>query len=249
MTHTEKQIKDIGQSFAEQKGEEYRNIAELLAGLGLHADQITSVLSKFGTNKKCAVVYAYSLLIEELYKRESEEKEKGIQEKNATLKKTTTYLLKPEEQSDTTTARKSWFDRYKNKSRLVGAGIYFLVAVVLFCFIMSWPNYFYNQPLCGFENWRRLIWCFMWSFVGFSIIAYKSSLGSHPNNAWPSYATSYLVILVHIALITFSVLQSFPRTQNYVFYFLSAPICFSLSYLIDGVLKEKLKIVSSVLPK
>jgi hypothetical protein len=143
-------------------------------------------------------------------------------------------------------------DRYKDKTRLIGAVIYFLTAIALLIVIIGWSwrsDYFYDQPLHGFENWRRLIWCFMWCFLGFSVIAYRSSLNPHDNKAWPSYATSYLIILIHIALITFSILQAFQGTHNYVFYFLSSPICFSMSYSIDDVIKEKLKILAGIFRK
>lgn len=145
----------------------------------------------------------------------------------------------------------SWLDRYKDKTRFIGAVAYFLAAVVLLIVIVVWNykyGYFYDQPLQGFANWRRLIWCSMWSCFGFAAVAHKSSLSPHGNSAWPSYATSYLFVLAHVVLITFSLLQAFSGTQTYVFYFISAPICFSMSYLIDDVLKEKLKILSSILP-
>jgi hypothetical protein len=129
----------------------------------------------------------------------------------------------------------------KDKSRLYGAKIYFVLSILIFgAIFLIWKwNYFTDAPLPGFRNWRRILWCISWSFLGFSAIAHKSSKKNHTGSAWPSYATVYPLALVFISMIVFSVLHIFEGTKNYLFYFLSTPICFVFSYSIDQLIEKK----------
>ncbi len=85
----------------------------------------------------------------------------------------------------------------KDKSRLYGAKIYFVLSIIIFgAIFLIWKwNYFTDAPLPGFRNWRRILWCISWSFLGFSAIAHKSSKKNHTGSAWPSYATVYPLAL------------------------------------------------------
>ena len=133
-------------------------------------------------------------------------------------------------------------DQIQDRSRLIGAIIYFALAIIIVVVAIMywWPKYFYDEPLQGFANGRRFWWCLAWVFFGFAVIALRSSKKTHPNTAWPSYAVSYPLALCLASSFVFSILQMIKTSPTYLFYFASAPISFLLAYHIDVVINKPL---------
>lgn len=142
-------------------------------------------------------------------------------------------------------------EKYTDKGRLMGGIYYLIIGVAILGYIRrrwGW-SYFYDEPLEGFENWRRLLWCLAWSCFGFFCIAYQASKMKNKDKAFPDYATLYPTALFLISLTIYSILQVFKGTSTYIFYFLSVPLCFSLSFMIDVIIFERDKLFKSLFGK
>jgi len=130
----------------------------------------------------------------------------------------------------------------KDKGRFLGAIISLMLGLFI---VIVLPYYFgidllYNNPAENFSNYPRFLWCLAFCFFGFFFPAYRASKLMHDEPAWKSYPTVYLISLIIISCLVFAVLHISERTSNYLFYFLSSPICFIFSYYIDNVLNEGL---------
>ena len=129
-------------------------------------------------------------------------------------------------------------DMGRFKGACISCVVGVLIIVVLFILnglVLCWPPaFFYDEPLKGFINLRRLPWCIAWAFLGFAAIAYRSSKKSHKEPAYKSYFTTYPTILVLSSVLVFSVLHLFDPSSTYLFYPLAAALSFILGYSADN---------------
>lgn len=127
------------------------------------------------------------------------------------------------------------FLKIRDGSRFIGFIFYALLGVILLCFIIK--NGFYNEALESFNNWPRFIWSLSFGCFGFSAIAFRASKSFHKSSGIESYTTIYPVTILIISCLVFVLFNAIESTSNYLYYFVSAPISFSLTYYIDKILK------------
>jgi len=127
----------------------------------------------------------------------------------------------------------------KDKKRFGGAVVSLILGSLIIVYLLRY-NGIYTDPPKDFSNYPRLFWCLAFSFLGFSIPAYRASKSTHDDNAIITYSTTYLISLIIISCLVFAILHTSERTSNYLFYFSSSSICFTFSYFIDNVLNEGL---------
>ena len=99
-------------------------------------------------------------------------------------------------------------------------------------------------------NVPRFFYCVAFSFIGFSVLLFKLSFKFNASQ-WNSghgyiiyYLFSYLVFIFVLSSLAFSLLHLSEKTSSYLFYFLAAPISFTLAYLVDdytNIAKEIMK--------
>lgn len=143
------------------------------------------------------------------------------------------------------------FKKIKDRGRFIGFGVYLLVSLLIIVVsvkIFGWKFIFYNEAVDGFGNYPRLIWCLACVFLGFSMIAYRASMVSHENSAFPDYYLSYLLTLVLVASVDFAFFHIFQSTSNYLFYFLSGPLGFTFGYHADQAKINPLGLFSTLRP-
>lgn len=120
----------------------------------------------------------------------------------------------------------------KDYSRLFGSIIYFIAGISLLLLNIRLAG-FYNDPINNFQNFPRLIYAIGFTFLGFSLIAFRASQSNHDKGAFPSYLTSYLITLILTGSLVFGFFHIFDSTSNYIYYFLAGPIAFILGYHAD----------------
>lgn len=125
----------------------------------------------------------------------------------------------------------------KDNGRFIGAFVYFIVGLLIIsipCIIFGRNFMFYDKANGNILDYPRFLWALSWAFIGFTVIAYRSSKNAnHPARAFPHYYTVYLVILVSIALLVFAFFHIFSNTSNYLYYIFSAIISFIFAYHVD----------------
>jgi magnesium-transporting ATPase (P-type) len=124
-----------------------------------------------------------------------------------------------------------------DEGRLAGAIIYFIFGFLVFFVphIFFHYKYFENEVINHFNS-SRFLWCLACSFWGFAGIAYESSkVTNKGRSAFQSYYTTYLLLLIAISSLVFAVFNILKSTNNYLFYFISAPTAIFLSYNIDHI--------------
>lgn len=126
--------------------------------------------------------------------------------------------------------------------RRVGSVIYAIIGLfspIIIIGSFGWNFMFYNEPINGFGNYPRLLWCVIWVSLGFACIAYEASKWPHHlESAFPSYYTVYLIVLLVIASAVFGFFHIFDATKNYLFYFLSGPVSFILGFHVDKIIND-----------
>ncbi|MBU4369444.1 hypothetical protein KKG58_01630 [Patescibacteria group bacterium] len=129
------------------------------------------------------------------------------------------------------------FDSKKDKkNRIIFSIIYGLIGVFLIIVSLIFLGsdfMFYNNEIKSINNYPRFLWSLSWCFIGFSLIAYQSSRNEHNVPAIPVYIIVYFPTLIMISLLVFGFLHIFQSTSNYLFYCLSAPMSFIMSFGID----------------
>ena len=108
-------------------------------------------------------------------------------------------------------------------------------------------NLFYNEPIENFENWPRLIFCIAFSSLGFFFSAFSASKFIHEKSALQDgYLTKYPITLILLSSLVFGLFSAVEITNNYVYYFISAPICTIFAYHIDRLLQfDPLKVLKN----
>ena len=107
---------------------------------------------------------------------------------------------------------------------------YFVLGILLICLFKS--DIFYFNADTKTWNIYRYIWCLASSCLGFSSIALM--LRENPTLPFPAYVTHYPLQLLAMSALIFGVLHISTRTSNFVFYYLSFALCFTLGYLVDS---------------
>jgi len=142
------------------------------------------------------------------------------------------------------------YDKIQDKGRFIGSIIYLVIGLVILIFMLIWgTTFFYNSAPKDVTNWKRILWCLVWGCWGFSYTALQQSKVSHNDPAWKSYISKYLVAILFVASLVFSILHLSDKTSNYIFYFLSAPITFILSFNIDRSIGDTINILKTILGK
>jgi len=141
--------------------------------------------------------------------------------------------------STTSDSSDSGHAQRNKRRRFVLATCYFLAG--LSCLFGSWnPE---RLPSLGLEIGvlRRLLWCFGWSSVGFSVVGFSSikseSVGKNP---FPSYFYFYPAFLCVNSLLVFGVLHLFDRTSAHLFYPFAAWACMNLGFWVDTIRFDRL---------
>ena len=135
------------------------------------------------------------------------------------------------------------------KVRFYGAILYFALGVILifFLIITEFDLLFISEKYPIFLP--RILWCFSWSCMGFAWIAYKASKREPSEGAVPSkvsYLTIYPIFMILVSFLSFAIFQTFEQTNNYLFYFWSAPFCSFLSYCTDSILKDPIGFIKII---
>jgi hypothetical protein len=116
-----------------------------------------------------------------------------------------------------------------NKQRVIFAVAYFLIFVLLL--VIFWKNIFYFEVPKDSLNVYRFIWCISFTALGFSLVAFEYRF--HEVSPYPKYVIHYPFQLIAMAALVFSILHLFEATSRYLFYYLSASLCFTLGYMVD----------------
>jgi hypothetical protein len=116
-----------------------------------------------------------------------------------------------------------------NKLRVIFSVAYFLIFVLLL--VIFRKNIFYFEVPKESLNLYRLIWCISFTSLGFSLVAFEYRY--HKPSPFPKYVIHYPFQLLAMAALIFSVLHIFEATSGYLFYYLSASLCFTLGYMVD----------------
>jgi len=120
-----------------------------------------------------------------------------------------------------------------NKERLCYIIGYFGISLILLMMIFSILKTYIFYFDVKHENWNfyRFLWCIPFAFLGFSFLAliYIRS----PDSPFPKYLIYYPILLFFMCSIVFGVLHLFKSSSSFLYYYLSAPICFTLGYLAD----------------
>jgi len=128
-------------------------------------------------------------------------------------------------------------DENKNKinnTRLIAALAFLILGIIIVIFVILGSKlYLETNRAC--LNLPRYFWCLGWSFVGFSGIAFYWCRSD--KTPFPSYITSYPILLVIVSALVFSVCHFFKETSGFVFYYLSAGLSGFLAYFIDYIHK------------
>ena len=112
--------------------------------------------------------------------------------------------------------------------RLAFVLLYLGIAILIF-YICS-GKMFYLMPTEDFNGYR-FSWCVLCSTIGFATIAFAAR--NHPKSPFPSYVTYYPLMIIAFSALVFAICHSFDSTSGFVFYYMSAPLCFFLSYKVD----------------
>jgi hypothetical protein len=113
--------------------------------------------------------------------------------------------------------------------RVIFSIFYFLLAILLI-YIFKNDIFYYDVDI---KTWNiyRYIWCLASSCLGFSSIALV--LRKNQTSPFPSYVTHYPLQLLAMSALIFAVLHISTKTSNFVFYYFSFALCFTLGYLVD----------------
>ena len=120
-----------------------------------------------------------------------------------------------------------------NWRRVSFAAIYFVLGMLLICLFRS-DIFYLDADTKSWNIWRG-IFCLASSFIGFACIAFV--LRNNPKSPIPAYVTHYPLQLAAMSALVFAVLHLFAKTSNFVFYYFSFALCFSLGYLVDSYWK------------
>ena len=113
--------------------------------------------------------------------------------------------------------------------RVSFAIFYFLLGTLVIYIFKS--DIFYFDADARAWNLYRYIWCLASSCLGFSSIAFV--LRKNQRSPFPAYVTHYPLQLLAMSALIFAVLHLSPKTSNFVFYYFSFALCFTLGYLVD----------------
>ena len=136
--------------------------------------------------------------------------------------------------------------RFPDRGRLIGAGVFLIVGVFLipiFAFFWGLSAVFYDTAKGNTHDAIRLLWSISWCCIGFAFIAYRASKTTHVTPARQTYFSIYPLSLLILATLIFAVLHASKNTSNYLYYVLSAPLAFVLSFHIDTLLKRPLDLL------
>ena len=90
----------------------------------------------------------------------------------------------------------------------------------------------------------QYLWTLAFAFLGFAVIAYRSSLKPHENTAWPSYVTMYpLTILLAVAFVA-GVLRLIAGSDIVSFRLIAMPIGFLVGYNGNPIAQRPLAFIS-----
>lgn len=120
-----------------------------------------------------------------------------------------------------------------NKKRLYSYIFYLVISLILLFIIFSILRthvfYFTVQE----DNWNlyRFLWCTPFALLGFSFLALNYIKSS--DSPFPKYLIYYPILLLLMCSAVFGVLHLFKSSSSFLYYYLSAPICFTFGYLAD----------------
>jgi uncharacterized membrane protein YfcA len=114
--------------------------------------------------------------------------------------------------------------------RVFFAIFYFLLGTLLIIIFRN--NIFYLDADIRSWDKYRYIWCIASSCIGFSCIAFV--LRKNPTSPFPSYLTNYPLQLLAMSALVFALLNLSTKTSNYIFYYFSFALCFTLGFLVDS---------------
>ena len=120
-------------------------------------------------------------------------------------------------------------NRKINWLRIFFSIIYFCASIILFLIFRD--NIFYFEIPKNSWNFYRLIWCYCSVSLGFALVAFAFMY--HESSPLPKYLTHYPLQLLVMATLVYSILQIFPATSGYLFYYLSFSLCFTLGFMVD----------------
>ena len=123
--------------------------------------------------------------------------------------------------------------KHINRNRLYCVIVYFGISLILLLiiFLKLKTHVFYFNVKSDNWNLYRFLWCIPFAFLGFSFLALiyiKSS-----DSPFPKYLIYYPILLLFMCSLVFGVLHLFKSSSSYLYYYLSAPLCFTLGYLAD----------------
>lgn len=120
-----------------------------------------------------------------------------------------------------------------NVHRVAMSVVYYLLFCILLVLLYKKREQaFYHSVADDSWNFYRYLWSLAWAVAGFASIALR--LRCHPKLPYPEYITHYPMQLAAMAAIVFGVLHIFENTSNFVYYYLSAAMCFTLGYAVDS---------------
>jgi len=119
--------------------------------------------------------------------------------------------------------------------------IFVFSCLSILIFYINKKIFFYNTVIDSFNNYPRFFWALVFSFMGFSFLAFRVSKNFpldevEKDKPWKSYIFNYFPRLVALSLIIFSMLHLFEVTSGYLYYFFSAGLGL---YFGDGIEKFK----------
>jgi len=120
--------------------------------------------------------------------------------------------------------------------------LFYLIAAVTIVYYLR-DKMFYLDKKGNFDDLFRFAWCVSSSFVGFALIASQSRFSE--KLPYGPYLFYYPVLLLMISSLVFSLVSIFDVTSNYIFYFLSFPLCFILSFLTDSFWDMVIKFINN----